>query len=353
MKAIVLSGGLGTRLRPLSLTTPKALLPLVNRPLIEYQLDLLDKYQIREVIFCLNYQPQLFREYFEKFKIRNSKLKIDCVVEEFPLGTGGAVKNAVIKKKINEPVLIFNGDVLTEVNLGNFLEFHEKRKSAVTILLTPVEDPTLYGLVETNDLGRIKNFLEKPSLPIPHPLSLVPHYTINAGIYVFEPEVLDYIPSGIKYSLERGLFPSLLGKKLPLYGYIHSGYWLDIGSVEKYLQANFDLMDKKVKGVRCKVEGVKCKVEKNKRKGKLAVGEKTTIPRSAQVFGNVCIGKNCFVGKNVILKDTVILDHTHIGEGTKIEDSVIGNNCRIEENVVLSPGTALGDGSVVKSYSKL
>jgi len=363
VKAIILSGGLGTRLRPLTCTTPKALLPLLNRPFIEYQFALLDKCHIREVIFCLNYKPQPFRKYFKKLHITDRRLKIDYIVEKEPLGTGGAVKNAFLRKKIKEPVIIFNGDVLTDIDLKKIISFHEKNKAKVTIALYRVDDPTLYGLVETDKVGRIKRFLEKPSL------DEITTDTINAGIYIFEPEVFDYIPfkvsstlsstlmvqtegnsqgepSGINYSLERGLFPLLLENNLPLYGYIHQGYWLDIGTVKKYLQANFDLMNQKVKGVRLKVKSMK-------EKEKLVLGENTKISDSIQVLGNVCIGKNCFVGENVILKDSVILDHTYIGEGAKLENCAIGNKCKIEPYAVLGPGTALGDGSVIKKYSRV
>jgi len=359
MKAIVLSGGLGTRLRPLTCVTPKALLPLLNRPFLEYQLDLLKRCKINEIVFCLNYKPELFKKYFNKSKVRSpkSKIKINCVSEKFPLGTGGAVKNALRSKEISarggsafvgkEPVMILNGDVFTEVNLGNFLEFHKKKKSAVTILLTPVEDPTLYGLVETDKTGKIKHFVEKPSLPVTSYQLPVTSYTINAGIYLFEPEIFDYIPEGINYSLEHGLFPLLLQKGLPLYGYIYNGYWLDIGTVEKYLQVHFDLMNRKVRCSELEIRDWRLG------KGKLVVGKNTKIPHSVQVLGNVCVGKNCFLGGNVILKDCVILNNVFIGEGAKIENCAVGNNCKIESYAVLNPGTALGDGSVVKEYSKL
>ncbi len=351
MKALILIGGLGTRLRPLTWTTPKPLLPIANRPFLEYQLDLIKRHGIKEVIFCVSYLSHVFEDYFGSGK--KWGLKIEYVHEKKPLGTGGAIKNA--QALINEPVLIFNGDILTDINLTAMRKFHEQNKSLVTIALSRVKDPTIYGLVETDKKGRIEKFVEKPSW------DEVTVNTINSGVYLFEPEVLDFIPKGLNFSVERGLFPDLLIKKHPLFGYIFKGYWLDIGSVEKYLQANYDLMlrnvDFPIKGKRINDNlwaEKHLKYGKNMElKGRLVCGNNNRIGEYTQIQGNVCLGNNVVLGKGVYISDSIILDRTIVKEGVRIEKSIIGKNCLIEANSVINEGSVLGDKTVITKFSKL
>ena len=200
MQALILIGGQGMRLRPFTLETPKPLLPLVNRPFLEYQFETLKKYGIRKVMLCTSYQPEAFRRIFRDGK--HLGLEIRYIHERRPLGTGGAVRNA--EAFLDETTLILNGDVLNSLDLGKFRKAHLKNRADITIALTPVPDPSSYGLVETNRKGRILSFLEKPSL------DEIRTNTISAGAYLFEPRVVRLIPKGIPYSLERGLFPHLL-----------------------------------------------------------------------------------------------------------------------------------------------
>ncbi len=351
MKALILIGGLGTRLRPLTCTTPKPLLPIVNRPFLEYQFELIKRHGIKEVIFCVSYLSHIFENYFGTGK--KWGLKIEYVHEKEPLGTGGAIKNA--SKLIDEPLLIFNGDILTDIDLSAMWRFHRQNKALVTIALNRVKDPTIYGLVETDQKGRIKRFTEKPAW------DEVTTNTINSGVYIFEPEVLDHIPKGVNFSVERGLFPDLLAQKEPLFGYVFRGYWLDIGSLDKYFQAHFDLMSRNVdfpvKGKMIRENlwiGGHFKSGKfMDLKGHLVCGDNVKIGDNVQVSGNVCLGNRVFLGKGVNISNTVILDGTKIEEGAKIENSIIGKNCLIEANAVLSENTALGDGTIIKKYSKL
>ncbi|MCK5533690.1 NDP-sugar synthase [bacterium] len=351
MKALILIGGLGTRLRPLTCTTPKPMLPIINRPFLTYQIDLIKKYGIKEIIFCLAYLPSSFRKYFgngEKFGV-----KIRYVVEKVALGTGGGVKNA--HKFVDEPVIIFNGDVLTDINLGKLIAFHRQKKAKATISLVKVKDPTIYGLIKTDKKGKIKQFLEKPTW------AEVTCNTINAGIYVFEPEVFDYIPRGVNYSLERGLFPLLLDKKEPFYGYVASDYWLDIGTNEKYLQANRDVLSGKVncripyRSVKGKMLlGKGCKISSGlKVVGKVFIGDKVKIGKDVRINGRVSIGNNVSIAAGALLSDCVVLDDTRIGEGVKLEKCIVGNNCVIEPYSFLREGIAIGDGSIIKEYSRL
>ncbi|MDD5755692.1 MAG: NDP-sugar synthase [bacterium] len=351
MKALILIGGLGTRLRPFTCNTPKPLLPIVNKPFLLYQIELLKKYGVKEVIFCLAYLSHAFENHFGN----GSKygIKIHYVHEEEPLGTGGAIKNA--QKYIDRKVLMFNGDILMDIDIEAMLRYHAKNKAQATIALTRVKDPTVYGLVETAKTGRIERFLEKPSW------DEVTCNTINAGVYIFEPEVLSLIPPGINYSVERGLFPALLSKKEKLFGFVNTSYWIDIGSIEKYLQVHFDIIDgvagASIAGRKTGKDiwqGSNSFISKEAViDGKLVMGNKARIEEFAQINGKVTLGQGVIIRKGVILNDCVVHDHTEVGEGSRLEKCLVGKQCIIEPHTTLSPGAALADHSILKKYSKL
>src|SRR5919108_1090422 len=238
MKAILLAGGKGTRLRPLTIHTPKPIVPIFDRPFLHYQLDLLKQVpEIDQVILSLNYQPRRIEEIFGDGS--DTGLSLRYVVEPAPLGTAGAVRYA--GESLHESVVVFNGDVLTEVDLAAVIALHRERKAKATIVLTPVDNPSAYGLVETDERGNIRRFLEKPK---PDEITC---NTINAGIYVLEPKVLDFLPAGENYSFEYGLFPDLLKRGEPFYAHIPTRtYWIDIGTPERYLQVHQDLLASRV-----------------------------------------------------------------------------------------------------------
>src|SRR4249919_1858255 len=241
MKAILLAGGKGTRLRPLTIHTPKPIVPIFNRPFLHYQLDLLRKVpEIDEAILSLNYQPRRIEEIFGDGG--DTGLSIRYVVEPTPLGTGGAIRYA--GEKLRESVVVFNGDVLTQVDLGAVIRLHRERKAKATIVLTPVANPTAYGLVETDVAGNITRFLEKPNA------DEITCDTINAGIYVLEPDTFDRIPKDQPWSIERSFFPSLIERRETFVAYIYRGYWIDIGTPEKYMQVHRDVMDARYVGHR-------------------------------------------------------------------------------------------------------
>ncbi|MFH1541089.1 MAG: NDP-sugar synthase [Elusimicrobiota bacterium] len=340
MKAIILIGGFGTRLRPLTCSTPKPLLPVLNKPFSLYQIELLKKYGIKDIILCMAYLPSEFKKYFgdgKKFGI-----KILYAIEKTPLGTGGAIKNA--EKFVNGSVIIFNGDVLTEINLNKFIQFHKKKKSKATISLVSVPDPTSFGLVETAKNGRVLQFLEKPSL------NQITCDTVNAGTYIFEPEIFKEMPSNVIYSVERELFPTLLNKKIPFYGYAYSTCWIDFGTTEKYLQIHSNLMNQMKKNI----IGKNSKIAKSVRIfGHLVVGDNAKISEKTTTSGNVCLGNGVRIGEGCFLSDCVILDKTVIEEGVRIEKSVVGKNCVVEKHSHLMAGCVIGDKTVVRMYSKL
>src|SRR3954447_23577929 len=234
MKAILLAGGKGTRLRPLTVHTPKPIVPIFNRPFLHYQIDRLKQVpDIDEVILSLNYQPRRIEEVFGDGS--DAGIKIRYVVEPSPLGTGGAIRYA--GESLTEAVVVFNGDVLTQIDLAAVLRLHRERRAKATIVLTPVPNPTAYGLVETDPDGNVKRFLEKPKA------DEITVDTINAGIYVLEPETFDRIPKDTAWSIERSYFPSLVERGETFVAYTYRGYWIDIGTPEKYTEVHRDIMD--------------------------------------------------------------------------------------------------------------
>lgn len=351
MKAVILIGGLGTRLRPLTLHTPKPLLPILNRPFLAYQFDLLRRHGIHEVILCTAYRSDAFRRTFADG--RRWGIHITYVEEKKPLGTGGAIKNA--EPFLNGRTLILNGDVLLTLDVTRMTRFHQSHGAAVTIALTPVPDPTPFGLLVTGREGRVKQYIEKPT-----PREIVGN-TINAGAYLFEPEVLAYLPEGIPYSVETGLFPRLLRMGTRVFGYVTKGYWMDIGTTQKYLQAHRDLLDgrlqKKPLGRRIRrsvwAEGGTRLPSSVKIRGKAVLGPGTRIGSGVELRGAVTLGRGCRIGSGAILSDCILLDGCQVGERSHLEGCIAGARTRIDADVTIAPGTALGDGSHVTRYSKL
>src|SRR5579872_3163100 len=238
MKAILLAGGKGTRLRPLTIHTPKPIVPIFDRAFLHYQLDLLKTVpEIDEVVLSLNYQPRRIEENFGDGS--DLGMSIRYVVEPAPLGTAGAVRYA--GESLHESVVVFNGDVLTGVDLRAVIALHRERRAKATLVLTPVANPAAYGLVETDASGNILRFLEKPK---PDEITCD---TINAGIYVLEPETFDRIPKDTAWSIERSFFPSLIERGETFVAHVDRGYWIDIGTPEKYMQVHRDIMDGRYK----------------------------------------------------------------------------------------------------------
>jgi len=352
MKAIIIAGGFGTRLRPLTYKTPKAMVPVVNVPFVLHQVALLKKYGIKEIILNLHYLSENIKKVFED-EVRHG-IKIYYSLEESPLGTAGAVKNAE-QFFDSDPMLVINGDILTDMDLKKLLDFHKKKKARATITLTRVEDPTTYGLVLTKDDGKIEQFIEKPSW------ERVTTNTINAGIYVIDPKVFDDVPSGKGYSFERELFPGLLEKGELVYSYESPSYWIDIGDPVKYVQAH-----RAVLGGEVSVEIPGKEIEE-----RVWVGENTNIDGSSKIFGPAVIGENCTIGKeskidvfsvignNVaidegsVVSNSIIWDGVSVGKDVSLKNCVIGYGCRIEDGAEVAGGVVLADGTVVEKGSKI
>src|SRR6266567_8082638 len=270
MKAVVMAGGEGTRLRPLTSNQPKPMVPIVGKPCIEHILELLRSHGLHDVLITLAFLPQAIRSYFGDGE--SLGISIDYSVEDSPLGTAGSVRLAA--DKLDETFLVISGAALCDVNLSKLIAFHKEREAAVTIGLKSVENPLEFGIVVTDEDGRIERFLEKPSW------GQVFSDTINTGIYVMEPEVLRHIPDDRPYDFSKELFPLLLEMGRPLYGFTMDGYWQDIGNLDQFRQANFDALDERVS---LDVPGIRLR-------GNVWIGEGVELDDVAGVEGPAFIG---------------------------------------------------------------
>jgi NDP-sugar pyrophosphorylase family protein len=353
MKAILLAGGKGTRLRPLTIHTPKPIVPIFERPFLHYQLDLLKQVpEIDEVILSLNYQPRRIEEIFGDGS--DSGLAIRYVVEPVPLGTAGAVRYA--GDSLRESVVVFNGDVLTEVNLGAVIALHRERRAKATIVLTPVENPTAYGLVETDADGNIQRFREKPT---PDEITCD---TINAGIYVLEPETFDRIPKDTAWSIERSFFPSLIERHETFIGYVYRGYWIDIGTPEKYMQVHRDIMDgrfaHKTLGFGAGRAGVHVAPQARVEDGAILDGpcfvdQGTIVKNGARIGPYAVVGRQCHVEEHATLDQAIVWANSRISQDAVVRRSILGRHVHVGRSASVLDGAVLGDKSVVTDYSKL
>ena len=352
MKAILLVGGKGTRLRPLTIHTPKPIVPIFDRPFLHYQLDLLKQVpEIDEVILSLNYQPRRIEELFGDGSA--SGIAMRYVVEPAPLGTAGAVRYA--GESLHESVVVFNGDVLTEVDLTAVIALHRARKARATIVLTPVENPSAYGLVETDAEGNIRRFLEKPK---PDEITC---NTINAGIYVLEPDTFDRIPTGMPYSIERSFFPSLIERSETFVAYIDRGYWIDIGTPEKYMQVHRDIMDRRYQPRRgSPFNGTAAWVSPQARvedgvelAGPCFVDEGVVLKTGARVGPYSVIGRHCHLEEHAAVEGAIVWANTRISQEAVVRHSILGRHCHIGRSATLDHDVVLGDKSSVTDFSRL
>jgi len=352
MKAILLAGGKGTRLRPLTMHTPKPIVPIFNRPFLHYQIDLLKQVpDIDEVILSLNYQPRRIEDVFGDGT--DVGLKIRYVVEPAPLGTGGAIRYA--GESLTESVVVFNGDVLTQIDLAAVLALHRERKARATIVLTPVPNPSAYGLVETDANGNIQRFLEKPKA------DEITCDTINAGIYVLEPETFDRIPRDTAWSVERSFFPSLIENRETFVAYTYRGYWIDIGTPEKYTQVHRDIMDGRYQAPPFAGSAPAhvfvapdARIEEGAvLQGPAFVDEGAVVKAGATIGPYSVIGKQCQVEEQAVVRGSILWANTRVGRDAVVEDAILGRHCHVGRGAIIGAGRVLGDKSVVTDCSKV
>ncbi len=344
MRAIVLVGGEGTRLRPLTLHVPKAVVPIVNRPMMFLVLNWLKSHGVREVILSACYKPDILKKVIGR---SFQGMKIDYIYEKSPLGTGGAVKRA--EQFIDGTTVVMNGDIITDLNLTKMLRFHRQKKSRATIALTPVNNPSAYGVVETERGGAVKSFLEKPSPEEVAGRTL----NINAGVYLVEPGMLNLMEDGKVYSIERDIFPQFIGAGF--FGFVSRNiYWMDLGTVAKYAGTSRDVLEGtfKVKGLE--------PLGKNVKFGKGARAVKPSCIAGGCVIGDnsrigelSVLGKNCVIGKNCVVERAVLWDNVKIGDNCFISDCVLAGGVKVGASSSIAGAAVLGQGSVLAPYSRL
>src|SRR6185437_1934605 len=347
MKAILMAGGFGTRLRPLTVNIPKPMVPMANRPMMEHIVQLLRENGFDELIVMLYYQPEVIIRHFGDGAAFG--VKIQYLRPQADLGTAGCIKFA--EKLLKDPFLVISGDLLTDFDLKSAVNAHRDKKAIATLVLTRVANPLDYGVVIVDENKRIQRFLEKPSW------GEVFSDTINTGIYLLEPAVLDHIPDGRSFDFSKNLFPLLLEFQAPLYGYIAAGYWKDVGDLSEYRLGHYDLLEGRVAAQlpgRCQRRGG----------AELWVGEGTQLGSKTVCEGKVLIGEGCRIEDRVKLSDCVLgnravvragsvvsgcvlWDDVSVGPDAQLREALIGNRCRIEERAQIAEGAVVGDDCVI------
>jgi mannose-1-phosphate guanylyltransferase / phosphomannomutase len=344
MRAVLMAGGSGTRLRPLTCDLPKPMVPVLNRPIAEHIVNLLKRNQITEVIATLHYLPDTMRDYFQD----GSEFGIEMtysVEDEQPLGTAGCVKN--IAELLDDTFLVISGDSITDFNLQAAIAYHKQKGAKATIVLTRVPNPVEFGVVITDKEGRIQRFLEKPSS------SEIFSDTVNTGTYILEPEVLEYLPINEESDFSKDLFPLLLQKEQPIYGYIAEGYWCDVGHLDAYREAQYDALQRKVK----------LDFAYEEQSPGVWIGQNTYIDPSTKIESPCVIGSNCRIGPGASIEGgTVIGDNVTVGAGADLKRPIIWNGATIGDEAhlaacVVARGTRVDrrsqilEGAVVGSLS--
>lgn len=342
MKAVLMAGGSGTRLRPLTCDLPKPMVPIVNKPIIGHIINLLKTHSVYDIIVTLHYLPDVIKNYLKDGSEIGANVSYS-IEEGAPLGTAGCVKN--IESQLNDTFIVISGDSLTDFDLTKALEFHKSKKSKATIVLTRVANPLDYGVVITNEDGKIERFLEKPTS------SEVFSDTINTGIYILEPEVLDYLPPNMEKDFSKDLFPLLLKNNDPLYGYVSEGYWCDIGSLDTYRTANYDALNGNVK-----IEIPYKEIEKSiwvgedvviesdaKLEAPLVIGNNSYIGKNSQILANSVIGDNVVVSEEAILKRPILWNGVYIDKNCSLSGSIIGKNTTVKRKTQILEGAVIGD----------
>jgi mannose-1-phosphate guanylyltransferase len=351
VKAVVLVGGEGTRLRPLTYTTPKQLLPVGEVPMLERVVAALAVHGVDEAVLSIGYRPDAFFAAYPDGTVAG--VRLSYAVEPEPLDTAGAIRFAAEQAEVQETFLVVNGDVLTDLDVSALLSLHRRQRASATIALTAVEDPSRFGVVVTNGEGRVEAFVEKPEP------GRAPSDEINAGTYVFEPEVVARIPGGRRVSVEREIFPTLAAEGT-LYAWCSDAYWLDTGTPEAYLRANADLLTgarpgPPAPGAREVDEGVwtvgEATIEGTVRAPSL-LGAGAVVEAGAEVDASV-VGAGGRVGAGARVGQSVLLPGAVIGRDASVRGSIIGHRARVGAGAVLDALSVVGDGTEIEAGSRL
>ncbi|MHB1042502.1 MAG: sugar phosphate nucleotidyltransferase [Eubacteriales bacterium] len=351
MKAVIMAGGEGSRLRPLTCGRPKPMVPVLNRPVMAHIIDLLKEHGVTDIGATLQYMPEAIRDYFGD----GSELGVNMhyFVEDTPLGTAGSVKNAAAI--LDETFLVISGDAMTDLDLTRAVEFHRERGALATLVLTRVDCPLEYGVVITAENGLITRFLEKPGW------GEVFSDTVNTGIYVLEPEVLDYFAPGQVFDFSRDLFPLLLRDQKPLFGLVLPGYWCDIGNLTQYLEAHYDALSGKVK---IKMPGREVSrgiwVEEGAvfsdtavLEGPLLIGRNCRIGAGAKIEPFSVLGKSCLVQERATIKRSIVWNNVFIGRDAALRGAVVGSRVQLQAGAGIYEGAVVGEDSIIRENSQL
>jgi len=351
MKAVIMAGGEGTRLRPLTSNQPKPMLPMANIPMMEHVVNLLRTHGFEDIVVTVAFMANAIRTYFgdgSEFGVR-----MVYATESTPLGTAGSVRNA--KDELDERFLVISGDVLTDIDLGAVVDFHDSRGALATLALKAVENPLEFGIVITNEDGSIERFLEKPTW------GQVFSDTINTGIYVLEPEIFDFIPEGQAVDFSGESFPAALAAGKGLFGYVADGYWEDVGTLEAYLSSHQDILDGRVQ---VDIEGFPLRpgvwVGKGAEidpsvelVGPAVIGDNCVVGPGARLGAYCTLGRNVRIGDNAVVERSVVHDNTYLGSGVRVEGSVLGRGSDLRQGVRCEEGVVLGDECFVGAHAEI
>jgi NDP-sugar pyrophosphorylase family protein len=343
IKAFILAGGKGARLRPLTLHTPKPIVPLANIPFLFFQIDHVKRARITEIILSLSYQPRKIHDLFGDGMKYGVTMRYTH--EDQPLGTAGALKGA--EHLIDDTTIVLNGDVLTDTDLCDVLQYHREKKADATIVLARVMNPTGYGLVEVDRNGHVVQFTEKPAE------DEITGDTINAGIYILERSVLERIPAHGPHSFERDIFPRLLNEGARFFAYLTRSYWQDIGSPQKYLEAHYGIISGRMRLPTYPLRACppnqweKSQVQLDS----VSILDGACVIKPGVTIENSVLGEDCRVEEGALIKDSVIWSGTRICKNARVERALLGRQCHVGEGSRLRPGTVLGDKTTVTDYS--
>lgn len=341
MKAVIMAGGKGTRLRPLTSNQPKPMIPIINKPCMEHIVRLLKRHGFEDILVTLEFMPEVIKGYFGDGSEWGAN--IEYSVEEEPLGTAGSVK--YVEDRLGERFVVVSGDALTDADLTQAVAFHEEREAEVTLVLRKVDDPSGFGIVVIEEGGRVTEFQEKPEP------DEVFSYTANTGIYIVEPSVLDDIPEGQEYDWSKEQFPKMLEEGRPVYGYVMEGYWEDIGNIEQYMDAQKAVLDRKVRDVEPDKEerrrgvyvGSGAEVDEEKVEPPAVIGDGAHIAPDARIGPYAVLASNVSVGSGASVARSIVAEGASIGEGAELDGALVGRFCKVGEQVRLLEGSALGD----------
>lgn len=345
MRALILAGGKGTRLRPLTMYTPKPVVPVVNRPFLLYQIEILKRAGIRDIVLSLSYQPDKIEHVLGDGSQFGVSLRY--LTEPSPLGTAGAFRFA--SPLLEGTTVVLNGDIVTDLDIRRVIDHHEGSKAAATLTLAEVPDVSRFGVCELGDEGRVRRFVEKPQSDA---LDEVIAGKINAGIYVLEPEIIDLIPPGTSSSFEYEVFPAIIEHGMAFQGYVMDGYWLDIGTPANYLQAHHDFLAGRIAGFLSQGSGSFERAPRTEIDASSVIGEGCIIKPGVRISNSV-IGSGVHVDEKAVIENSVVWSHTRISANAEISGAIIGRSCHVGRSVTVGPCSVLGDKTSLTDYTQV